>query len=56
MPLNEKIMQIYLGRYFFKEVKEFIQPKWINPNSQEFDTIFKIGQKYANPRELSVLI
>ena len=56
MPLNDQIMQIYLGRYFFKELKEFIQPKCINPNSQEFDTIFKIAQKHANPKDLPLLI
>jgi hypothetical protein len=42
-------MQVYLGKYFFKEFREFQMPEWINPNSAEFDTIYKIVQLHPKP-------
>lgn len=40
-------MQVYLGRYFYREFKDLKQPKWINTNCSEFDTIFKIAEGYS---------
>lgn len=31
--LNEQLMQVYLGKYFFREMRELKQPEWIYPNS-----------------------
>jgi len=36
-------MQVYLGRYFYREFKGLKQPEWVNPNRSEFDNIFKIA-------------
>jgi hypothetical protein len=43
-------MQVYLGKYFFKEMRMFEQPEWINPNSSDFDTIFKLSQSQDKPK------
>lgn len=43
--LNEQLMHIYLGKYFFKALRDLPQPEWINPNSAEFDIIFKVAQR-----------
>lgn len=43
--LNEQLMHIYLGKYFFKALKDLQQPEWINPNSAEFDIIFKVAKR-----------
>lgn len=42
--LNETLFQVYLGKYFFALLQHIDQPEWINTNSSEFDTIFKIAE------------
>lgn len=39
--LNETLIQIYLGKYFYNDLQHLEMPVWINTNSKEFDTIFK---------------
>lgn len=41
--INEELMQIYLGRYFYREFKDLEKPEWINTSCSDFDTIFKIA-------------
>jgi hypothetical protein len=31
--LNETLIQIYLGKYFYDDLQHFEQPNWINTNS-----------------------
>ena len=45
--LNETFLQVYLGKYFFSLLQHIDQPEWINTNSSEFDTIFKIAETYG---------
>lgn len=45
--INEELMQIYLGRYFYREFKDLQKPEWVNINCSEFDTIFKIAEGYS---------
>lgn len=45
--INEELMQVYLGRYFYREFKDLKQPQWVNTNCSEFDTIFKIAEGYS---------
>ncbi len=40
--LNEMLYQMYLGKYFYAYLRDLQMPYWINTNSEEFDTIFKL--------------
>lgn len=40
--LNDQLLAVYLGKYFFEQLQDIPEPKWINTNSSQFDTIFKL--------------
>lgn len=44
--VNETLIQIYLGKYFYDDLQHLQLPVWINTNSREFDAIFKIAGKH----------
>ena len=49
--LNEALIQVYLGKYFYAYVCNLQQPSWININDSEFDTFFKIFRAYKAMEE-----
>lgn len=51
--LNDQLLGVYLGKYFFEQLQDIPEPKWINTNSTQFDTIFKLRKVLTgNPLNL----
>lgn len=51
--INETLIHIYQGKYFFEYVENIRQPQWININAQEFDFVFKIAGNSTNVKKVS---
>jgi hypothetical protein len=42
--LNEQLLPLYFGKYFFESMREVPEPRWVNTSSEEYDTLFKVHQ------------
>lgn len=46
--LNEALLQVYLGKYFYKYLPDLTEPNWINTNSKDFDTLFALWKQITH--------
>lgn len=39
--VNEDLIVLYYGKYFYAKICNIVAPNWVNTNSKDFDKFFK---------------